>query len=259
MKIFTHKFEGFDKIPNLDHLKKIENSFVDGFTGNNVNIAYVSYIVDDDNVVAFGSGSYYIETRNYYENPDGEDSDYENTDNEAYMIKERSKQLWIEGMVSIKKGCGRIILRELERTLIQLAHELNVKYKVINLMSVENSVGFYESCGYVECKTVSYWRGQCLTRCAKAFNSDHVSILDVINYDDKYVLNDDCALYSFLASGRRKMCDLYLNIPNEVSHNDLLKYVLDNRDSENLFRSIIDLPTQQKLIKWIIEWNEGMQ
>lgn len=137
-KIVTHKFTNWNDIPDVKHLQTIENNYVDVFEskcreGAERYITYISYVIENDIVVAFGSASYYNEG-NYYG-------------------KNKTRQLWIEGLVSTSKGCGTLVLQELEKALITIADEFNVKYKIINVMSVDDSIGFYENNDYIECRT----------------------------------------------------------------------------------------------------------
>jgi len=58
-KIVTHKFTNWDEIPDVKHLQKIKNNYVNVFQsechkGCERFITYVSYVIDNDIVVAFG-------------------------------------------------------------------------------------------------------------------------------------------------------------------------------------------------------------
>lgn len=237
-KLITHRFNTWDEIPNIEHLEKIPNSYVRAFNNNDDTIVFISYIVDEKGIVlAFGSGTYFSKD-NYY--GDDDFSDYN-----AYGDY-KIRQLWIEGLVSTKKGLGRIILSELERELISLAKDLELPYKVINVMSINESLGFFESCGYVEGTTSPRFYGTGNNRCVKAFENNTLDNFNIINYNGIY----EEYLYIFLLYNRRKMIDECLNIPKNIK-TDFLAYFLNNIQSKYLFKNNID---REKAIKEVLDY-----
>jgi len=69
-KTVTHKFNNWDEIPDVKHLKEVKNNYVTVFEGkcsegHERYITYVSYVIENDKVVSFGSASYY-DKGNYY-------------------------------------------------------------------------------------------------------------------------------------------------------------------------------------------------
>lgn len=245
-KIVSHKFTSWDTIPNVDHLRQIEDANIDSFAGD---VVFVCYALDaNGGVVAFGSGGYY-EKENYYEDDENDDEFYGD---------QRSRHLWIEGLVSTVKGLGRLVLCELERILINFSIKMHsagkiTEYRVINVMSVEDSVGFYENCGYSVCSTTPRFAGPGNIRCAKAFNGDNLDKQCVIKYD---VFSNEWCLYNFLVLGRRKMCDDYLNIPKDIENKDFVKYFISNKESKDLFKDNINEETRQQLVEWVINCKE---
>src|SRR6185312_4730674 len=162
-KIITHQFVNWESIPDVSHLEKIKNSYVKVFESTKPDIIYVAYIVRDGKLTSFGSCGYY-KNNNYY------------GDN-------KTRQLWIEGMVSIVPSHGSTILKELEKCLIILADSENVSHKIINVMSVDESIGFYEKNGYQECKTSSRFRGTGNMRLAKAINDFSLETAELCPYN----------------------------------------------------------------------------
>lgn len=194
-KIVTHQFKDWNEIPDVEHLKKIKNNYVNVFQGEcregcERYITYISYVIKNSIVVAFGSASFY-KNGNYY-------------------CKNKTRKLWIEGLVSTSKGCGTIVLQELEKSLITIADEYNVEHKIINVMSVSESIGFYEQNDYIECRTSSYWTGvgDC-TRLAKPINNfDMLSAkILIINFIDSEFI------YNYIINGRRKRLDEFIKVP----------------------------------------------
>lgn len=232
-KIITHKFNNWDEIPDVKHLQKIENNYVDVFESecgeeNERYITYVSYVIENNIVVAFGSASFYNKG-NYY-------------------CKNKTRQLWIEGLVSISKGCGSLVLQELEKALIIVADEYDVKYRIINIMSVSDSIGFYENNDYIECRTSSYWLGvgDCI-RVAKPidnFSMDSAKILinDFIEVD---------FIYDYIINGRRKLLNKYINIPKNIKYDGIKNYILGNKD-KNIFDKTITLDMIDKILYLLI-------
>lgn len=248
-KIVSHKFTGWESIPNVDHLRKIDNSYVDAFNGD---VVFICYALNSNNeVVALGSGGYY-ENENYYE-------DEENNDDGCYG-DERSRHLWIEGLVSTVKGLGRVILKELERRLINFGVKMHGKgriqdYRTINVMSVEESVGFYENCGYSLCATSPRFAGTGNIRCAKAFNGENLD-KQCLTKDD--IFEDGWDLYRRLALGRRKKCEEYLNIPPEITYKDLVRYFIINSSSDGLFKDSISTESRQQLTSWVLNCHNSI-
>jgi hypothetical protein len=235
-KIISHIFNGWDKIPNLDHLKKIEDSYIGAAAGD---IIYVSYIIENDKVMAFGSASYYKE-----ENTFGDDCD----ESDPTGALNNLRKLWIEGMVSIKKGCGSIILGELEKMLINSAELHKVSQKIINVMSVSKSVGFYENNGYVECSTGPRFAGTDNVRMAKPILDFSMELADVrTNYSP---VTD--WLFSDIMNGRRKVLERYLYIPADIHHSEFRSFVLKNY-TKGIFKSDISQDTITQLIEFLIE------
>ena len=208
----THLFKSWDDIPDVSHLLKIKNSYVGAFISNECPVVCVSYIVENGIVVAFGSAGYYKDENYYCENKD--------------------RQLWIEGLVSTVKGYGTLVLQELEKCLIDLSS--NVKQKIIYVMSVEESVGFYENNDYSECRTSLRFRGTGNIRLAKAIGDYNIEEAKLIKYDidDKYLPS---YISTFVHQGRRRMVDKYLNIPKDIPHTKFAKYVMENQ-SDDLFK-----------------------
>ena len=212
--VITTLFTSFDDLPNLDHLRKVENSYIEAFNGD---IVYVSYIINNGNVVAFGSCGYY-----HHDN---------------YYGKDRSRQLWIEGVVSIIPGCGTIVLQALESSLKILADKYQVSKKIIHVMSIEESVGFYEKNGYIECNTSARFAGTGNMHCAKGidgFSLDSVKLSKYRHDQDLYQ-----HVVRFILVGRRLRVDEYMNIPPEIHNSELIKYVSEHIEDPNLFREYV--------------------
>jgi hypothetical protein len=232
-KIITHKFNNWDEIPDVKHLQKVKNNYVNVFEskcreGYERFVTYISYAIENDIIVAFGSASYYNEG-NYYG-------------------KNATRQLWIEGLVSISKGCGTLVLQELEKVLTNIANEYNVEYRIINIMAVSDSIGFYENNDYIECRTSSYWLGvgDC-TRLAKPidnFNMESAKILiyDIIEAD--YICN-------FIINGRRNHLAKYINIPRNIKYTEIKNYVIENGNN-NIFTEIITSDMREKILYFLI-------
>ncbi len=224
-EIYTHIFNNWEQLPDLSHLLKIKNSYINAAKGD---IIYVSYIIDNNVVVGFGSCGYYKDT-NYYG-------------------KDKTKQLWIEGLVSISKRCGSIILNELEKVLINLATEFNVKHKIINVISVDESVGFYENNIYVECHTSSRFRGTGNTRMAKSIENYSLDTADIITY-----CNFTAELiYEYILCGRKKNLQKYINIPTTIPHLKLSEYVLENY-GKCIFKDYVSESVIEELLQLLKE------
>ena len=229
MDIRGHIFKSWEEIPDVSHLYEIEDSYVDTFEhGYSRSISYVSYAMKDDKVVAFGSATYF-EDQNYYVDEDE---------------SEEERKLWVEGLVSIEKGCGTLVLGELEKWLIKMSQEHNVSHKIINIMSVDNSIGFYEENGYVACYTGPRFAGTGNTRVAKAIGDFDIRLAEIVDYTDF----DDKALEWEIASwillGRRKTLSKFIDIPRDVRRKDYEQYIRNNKFkecvTEDMRKNIID-------------------
>lgn len=173
---------------------------------------FVSHIVDQNNILlAFGSGTYF-EKENYYEDDVSE---------ECYG-HQSIRNLWIEGMVSMRKVLGNVVLSEIERKLIELANQINPPRKVINVMSVEESVGF---------------AGTGNLQLGKAFEGDTLNDYDMLDFSD-------CGCESYLYS--------YLNIPANVNHGDFLEYFLENMECDGLFKDNVSLQARKIVTEYIV-------
>jgi hypothetical protein len=213
MEVISHKFNNWKEIPDITHLLNIKNNSVKAFHGK---IVHVAYIIHDQKIVAFGSAGYYSSKNNYYVDCDDGD-EYEYT-----------RQLWIEGLVSTMKGCGTLVLQELEKCLIVLSNEYNVTHKIINIMSVSDAVGFYENNGYNVCITAPYWGGVDCTRVAKSINNYPLITANIINYDKLYNSSseDDLSILAWQLAGaiiinRRKFLSGYMNLPKDIILKDI--------------------------------------
>ena len=207
--------------PDLSNLEKIENSYVKAAKGD---IIHVSFIIENNIPVAFGSCGYYRDDNYYCQN--------------------KTRQLWIEGIVSTVEGYGTVILSNLEKCLISLADSENVSHRLINVISVEDSVGFYENNGYVECNTSSRFRGTGNIRMVKAIdNFDLESAKIRTNWDA-----DPGWIFWFVMTGRRKVLEKYMHIPTEIKIRDFRDYIIN---TEGIFRDNMSEKTIQTLIKYL--------
>ena len=181
------------------------------------------FIIENNIPVAFGSCGYYRDDNYYCQN--------------------KTRQLWIEGIVSTVEGYGTVILSNLEKCLISLAHS-NVSHRLINVISVEDSVGFYENDGYVECNTSSRFRGTGNIRMVKAIdNFDLESAKIRTNWDA-----DPGWIFWFVMTGRRKVLEKYMHIPTEIKIRDFRDYIIN---TEGIFRDNMSEKTIQTLIKYL--------
>lgn len=206
MDVISHKFNNWEEIPDVTHLFNIKNNSVKAFRGE---VVYVAYIIQDQKIIAFGSAGYYGTKNNYYRDQDDGD-EYEYT-----------RQLWIEGLVSTVKGCGTLVLRELETILTKLSEEYNVEHKIINIMSVSDAVGFYENNGYNVCITSPYWGGVDCIRVAKGINNYSLLTANIINYnklDNSYLAWE---LAGAIMINRRKFLSTYMNLPKDIALKDI--------------------------------------
>jgi hypothetical protein len=233
MKVITHKFNDWGEIPDVSHLLKIKNNYVRVFESECQKdreryITYISYVVENDIIVSFGSASYY-DKGNYYCN---------NT----------TRQLWIEGLVSISKGCGTIVLHELEKILSDISYQYDVKDKIINIMSVSDSVAFYENNGYYECNTSSYWRGCDCIRMAKPidnFNMISAKIRENWEVDAEWI-------YGYIIQGRRRILDKYTNIPTSIHHKDFSDYIINNYENTKVFKDNVNNDVVKDIVYLLI-------
>jgi len=150
--------------------------------------------------------------------------------------------------VSISKGCGTIVLQELEKALTNIADEYNVKHRIINIMSVRESIGSYENNDYIECRTSSYWEGvgDCI-RVAKPigdFNMDSAKIL-ICNYVEVDFI------YDYIVNGRRKLLDKYIDVPKHIRHSEFKSYIIEHKD-DDIFKEILTQELINELIDLLI-------
>jgi hypothetical protein len=242
IKIISHLFESWDKIPDVSHLLSIENNYVDTFLDHEPNITYVSYAMENNKIVAFGSASYYNNEYNYYCDED---------DDADYIENQLTRQLWIEGLVSTVSGCGTLVLAELEKCLMDFATNHPVSHKIINVMSVNDSVGFYENNGYIVCHTSPRFGGTDNTRLAKAFNQFSIESTDYIDYK---ISDEECLAWEIAGAifqGRLKFLGDYINIPKSSSRDDLKKYILENYN--DIFKDNISQNLKDKILECIEE------
>jgi len=230
----SHIFENWDQIPNVSHLLEIKNNYVDVFEGHKCEEAttYVCYVVKYDNlqntseVVAFGSATYF-DGYHYY-------VDF---DNENYTPEQQSLwKLWIEGLVSIEKGCGSVVLLELEKWLSHMSEKYAVERKVINIISVNESVGFYEENGYVACYTGPRFAGTDNTRVAKVIPNSGFDIsldicprsIDIYPSDENDVECLEWDIAGYIIQGRRIPLLPYIEIPKDIPRTEYKNYVHNN-------------------------------
>src|ERR1700684_4623920 len=103
IEIKEHVFKTWDDIPDVSHLLKVKNNYVRAFEHNVPNnLCYVAYALRNGTVVAFGSATYFKQDHSYMDDDDGYCSCAPN-----FNIQ-RDRRLWIEGLVSIEKGCGSL-------------------------------------------------------------------------------------------------------------------------------------------------------
>jgi hypothetical protein len=223
MEICSHIFKSWDDIPDISHLLEVRNNYVEAFEHKiPKTITYVSYTIKDKKVVAFGSATYF-EDENYY---------IDGYDDSCDISHQEKRKLWIEGLVSIEKGCGTIILKELEKWLIEMAHKHNIPHKIINIMSVDQSIGFYEENGYVECHTCPRFAGTGNTRVAKSFDGYDIKSNGIVDYTQ---LDDETMAWqiaSLIALGRRKTLCQFIDIPKDISRKNYEEYVRNHNFKE---------------------------
>lgn len=232
MLVTSHVFKNWNEIPNISHLLEVKNNYIRAFEhGCKDALTYVCYISTNDKVVAFGSATYFGGDENYYVD----------SDDDVYTEKQQSFwKLWVEGLISIKKGCGSAVLKELEAWLSRMAEEHKVEKKVINIMSVEESVGFYEENGYVECYTGPRFGGTGNIRVARAtLGSSYDISLDVqLSPIDNYPTTEDSIeclewdIAKFILQGRRIPLLPYIIIPNNIPISEYKTYVLEQPFAE---------------------------
>lgn len=249
----SHVFKNWDNIPDLSHLETVNNNYIRAFQhGCEGAVTYVCYIVKHDEnsekVVAFGSATYFCGENNYYIDVD----DYQ------YTVEEQHKRnLWVEGLVSIERGCGSLVLRVLEEWLSSVAILLDLDKKVINIMSVEESVGFYEENGYIEGYTGPRFSGTGNIRVVKAVLGSKFDISAEIqrtpidHYPTKKYKIESLVwnIAFYILQGRRIPLLPYIDIPKDVPRTEYLEYVRSNPfveyvtdDMKNdIFNSIKDI------------------
>ena len=141
-----------------------------------------------------------------------------------------------------------IVLQELEKVLTTLADEHNVKYRIINIMSVRDAVGFYENNDYVECRTSVYWLGvgDCV-RMAKPINNFNMK-------SAKILINDAVEadfIYDYIMHDRRKLLDKFIDVPKDVKYTDFKNYILENKDSD-IFKETITFKIKEELLDVLV-------
>lgn len=234
VNVVTAQFTSWKHLPDVTDLAKIENSSVYAARGD---IVYVAYTLENGKVAAFGSCGYY-RVENYYS-------------------QDTRRQLWIEGMVSTVKGHGSRILAELEKVLTMLADQYEVPIRLINVMSAEESIGFYEKNGYVECNTSVRFRGPGNIRCVKSINGFSLEIAKVAKYrlDSGYA---EESIVSFLFQKRRMRVDEYLLIPATIIPKQLAKYFSENYENDELYLETTK-HLKSKIIEYFLDVSDGME
>ena len=210
MKICSHIFENWNNIPDISHLKEVENSYVGFFDHKYPGQSFVSYVIVDEKVVAFGSATHYTEDNYYYDEPYGDE-----------------RRLWIEGLVSIQKGCGSLVLAELERWLVERSSECY--QKIINVMSVDESIGFYEARGYTTCYTSSRFSGSGNTIMAKLIGNSDFTPAEAIDHRKRWcgISDEDLAheIISYARDGRTKMLAAFVDLSASLSRDRYMDYI----------------------------------
>ena len=249
VKLVSHEFNGWHATPNVDHLKEVENSYVNTFDRPNQaqnQVSYVAYVIDGDGVVvAFGSATYFKEHHDYMD------------DDDAYCYKcngdetkQKENKLWIEGLVSIKKGCGSIVLQELERRLSIAAHEYNAPRKIINVMSVNDSISFYENLGYEETCTGPRYAGTDNTRLVKAIQGYDLSNECIFETTE----GDISCIATRIVRGQIKQIDRFLNFPEGIKHTEILTYFLAHQTDVEMYKNCFTPELQRNLIAEVAEY-----
>lgn len=231
--IKSHLFDTWKDIPSIDHLLEVKDNHIYDFSQHKCKgvVSFVAYVIDKEKVVAFGSATYFSGKDNYY--VDYDDDNYTKEQQNCW-------KLWVEGLVSIKKGCGSIVLRELEKWMESVSKEYNIERKVINIISVYDSIGFYEENGYVNCYTGPRFAGTDNTRMAKSVpNSgfditEDVQLCPFIVYPTKKssieCLEWDIARY--VSGGRRIPLAPYIVVPKDIPRKEYFNYVARNKWNE---------------------------
>lgn len=268
MQLKSHIFINWDEIPNVSHLMDIEDSYVIAFDRpENNQTSFVAYVIENSKVGAFGSATYF----------EDEDAVYYYEDDDAYCYlcegneqKQSENRLWIEGLVSTRKGCGRLILEELERWLNEIALSKKAPRKVINVMSVNKSVSFYEKMGYEETCTGPRFAGTDNTRLIKALpgctlgckefstvkngcNSKYECIfkgLDEANLQDSI---DE--ITGKICCNRTKGLEKVLNVPNNFGNEGSWKeYFRVHNNEDALYKDIFTLELRKELVEMFEEY-----
>jgi hypothetical protein len=243
---------------------------------------FVAYIVEKNKVIAFGCATHFLTNQNYYEDGDeecdcvkckayyGAPPPCENGSTQnCYIENQSTRRLWVEGMASLKKGCGTLILQELERWLFEQGKIGHTSYSSsysscpINLMAVDESMGFYDKRGYVACNTSPYWAGSECARMVKFENEEakvaQTLMSEVLTYwDNMGTYNDDkfCDLLAnLIGQDRVLLANRYMKLP--VSR-DLAEYVLDHQ-ADNIYGDSITKERKEILIEYLEEYyGEGI-
>lgn len=231
--IFVQRFTSWDEIPySLDHLLTVENNSVRAFGGDIVDVAYA---VDNGQIMAFGSCGYYGDHNYYAGNEDSDDEEYGDT-----------RHLWIEGLVSLRAGLGTAILGHLEQALIRLSEEYQVPNPIIYVMSVDESVGFYENNGYLECNTSPRFAGTGNIRLAKPIGEGvdmtaaNLSTYDIRDYAGWF--------WGWVLTNRKKRVSDYVRFPEWVRPAEMQTYVLKHMRDEDFFKDSVSDELKQTLL-----------
>lgn len=235
----SHIFNTWSGIPDVSHLSKIQNNYVHAFEhGCKDSITYVSYVIKNDVIIAFGSATYFGGTNCW-------DNYYIDSDDDNYSKKQQNLwKLWVEGLVSTEKGYGSIILQELEKWLAEISVQYNVERKVINIMSVSESVGFYEENGYVECYTGPRFGGTGNTRVAKAIGDFDIRFDIQLSEIDPYPTTNsriECLEWDiarYILQGRRVALLPYIEIPKNIPREKYESYIIDHPFKEYITEDI---------------------
>jgi len=238
---------------------------------NESQTTFVAYIIDKNKVIAFGCATHFLTNQNYYQDDDEEcdcvkcnthhddsppceEKEEKDADEICLMSNQSTRRLWVEGMASLKKGCGTLILQELERWLF----EQDSIYKLgcpINLMAVTESIGFYDKNGYIECGTSPYWGGSDCTRMVK-FKNEGAKIAQTLTsevltcWDNMETYDEDRfsnLLVQIIAQDRIIFVNKYMKLPVNVNR-DLAEYVLDHK-LDDIYGSLITKERKELLIE----------
>lgn len=256
VRIVSHIFNDWMDIPDVTNVSKVENGNVTYFdrraslgeefrSFQTTAVAYALKLSDENDnerVVAFGSATcFYDAETNPYIDDDDEDEFLEN---------QKTRQLWIEGVVSIEKGCGTLIMQELERWLSIFAQDNRIRHKIVNLLAVKPSIGFYDKLGYVDCHTSPYWAGCAdAIRMMKPLSKDaDLSTTECMDYGSIHLDEKGFCwhLAEALSLDRIVIAGKYLNIPK--GQTDLLNYAISRSREESFYRIADSNPLSKQ--KW---------